>query len=215
MAALPSLLAKHPTATHTHPLHLLFRRNAGLLMGSVRALRCLLAAAQVSLTDNRFVFADDQLLFSTLFVYMRNASSAQPLLTLDYHHRVFAPLWDISQHPTVDYKPHDWTPSLSKGILTNKLTGGTPFVYHANGKQPLTFLDKTLVPLILQRAQKAPVPALHQPSLPQHPSMAENIAVMTWLRAHTGGLCLALCALLIVCEVLKVGSYHRVKKRNV
>lgn len=184
-------------------------------MGSVRALRCLLAAAQVNLTDNRFVFADDQLLFSTLFVYMRNSTSAQPLLTLDYHHHVFAPLWDISQHPTVDYKPHDWSMSPSKGIFTNKLTGGTPFVFHANGNQPLTFLDKVLVPLILQHGQHKDSTLPVSKSTPRQPPMVHNTTFQTWLRRHTGGLCLVLCVLLVASEVWKTQRDQTSKKRDV
>lgn len=125
------------------------------MMGTVRALRCLMAAAQVNLTDSRFVFNDDQLLFSTLFVYASSSNTSMQLIALDYRHRVFAPLWDIAQFPTMNFKPDDWVPSQTgKGVFTNKLTGGTPSVFHANGNQPRSFLDQTLVPLILQKTQQ-------------------------------------------------------------
>lgn len=172
------------------------------MMGSVRALRCLMAAVQVNLTDSRFVFNDDQLLFSTLFVYMHN-SSLPPLMTLDYRHRVFAPLWDIDQHPTMDYKPNDWASSAGRGVLTNRLTGGTPFVFHANGNQPRSFLDQHLVPLILQRAQQHD--GQQQSRRGAQPSRREGglLPLTEVLRKHAALVVLLCCLVVIAAEGVK------------
>jgi hypothetical protein len=192
-------------------------------MGTVRAVRCLMAAVGVNLTDSKYVFNDDQQLFSTLFVHAANASG--PLIALDYSHRVFAPLWDIDQRgtfPSLGFRPNDWTPSRSKGVFTNSLTGGTPLVFHANGNQPTRFLDQTLVPTIMaaaaertqQRAAAAAAPAprsLLLDSAREPRVLASSSALMGFIREHTSALFMLLVALLLVCEAVK--GRHRKKDR--